>query len=37
MNRDTKETTDEAIRLLTQAVERDPNLARAWTALACGP
>jgi TolB-like protein/class 3 adenylate cyclase/tetratricopeptide (TPR) repeat protein len=34
LDRDTKESTDEAMRLLTQAVERDPNLARAWTALA---
>ena len=33
LSRDTKENTDEAMRLLTQAVERDPNLARAWTAL----
>jgi TolB-like protein/class 3 adenylate cyclase/Tfp pilus assembly protein PilF len=34
LNGHTKETTDEAMRLLTQAVERDPNLARAWTELA---
>jgi TolB-like protein/class 3 adenylate cyclase/Tfp pilus assembly protein PilF len=33
MSRGTKENTEEAIRLFTQAVERDPNLARAWTAL----
>ncbi|HET6467038.1 MAG TPA: tetratricopeptide repeat protein [Geminicoccaceae bacterium] len=33
LNGHTRETTDEAMRLLTQAVERDPNLARAWTAL----
>src|SRR3712207_2534257 len=30
----TAETTHEAIRLLTQAVEKDPKLARAWQELA---
>jgi TolB-like protein/class 3 adenylate cyclase len=34
LSRGTKETTEEAIRLFTQATEKDPNLARAWTALA---
>jgi Tfp pilus assembly protein PilF len=34
LSRGTKETTEDAIRLFTQAVERDSNLARAWTALA---
>lgn len=33
-NRGTKETTDEAVRFFTMAVERDPHLARAWAALA---
>jgi len=33
-SRGTQESTEEAIRLLTQAVEREPGLARAWTALA---
>jgi TolB-like protein len=30
----TKESSAEAVRLLTQAVERDPQLSRAWTGLA---
>jgi TolB-like protein/class 3 adenylate cyclase/Flp pilus assembly protein TadD len=30
----TKESTDEAVRLFAQAVEKDPEFARAWTALA---
>jgi Tfp pilus assembly protein PilF len=34
MRRGTRENTEEAIRLFTQAVEKDSNLARAWTALA---
>jgi Flp pilus assembly protein TadD len=33
-HRGTEEDTEVAIRLFTQAVERDPNLARAWSALA---
>jgi TolB-like protein/class 3 adenylate cyclase len=28
-----KDNTEEAVRLFTQAVEKDPHLARAWTAL----
>jgi TolB-like protein/class 3 adenylate cyclase len=34
MQRETKEGNQGAIRLLTEAAERDPTLARAWTALA---
>lgn len=34
MDSPTKESVDEAIRFLTEAVERDPGLARAWVQLA---
>jgi TolB-like protein/class 3 adenylate cyclase/tetratricopeptide (TPR) repeat protein len=34
LHRGTKENTEEAIRLFTQAIEKDANLARAWSALA---
>jgi TolB-like protein/class 3 adenylate cyclase/Tfp pilus assembly protein PilF len=34
LDRFTKQNTEDAIRLLRQAVERDPKLARAWVSLA---
>ena len=34
MSRGTQESTEEAVRLFTQAVEKDPDFARGWSALA---